>query len=251
MGHLVDVVKATCHDFQIAKSITCGRTKCAAIVKNVLGEESRAELRRDASPRTDASAHLVLQESGHRDRLLAAETILEKLRDPSTRLYLEFLEYVLPLFTNLNKEMQSEDTRIHLLHGKVSGVLKSILEFYIKPEYLEATPLPDVRFKDPSNFLALDEMYLGAKPTATLAGNVHGLEKAQAHNFRLRTGISSCPSCEPEFSATTTVGRHRSRYGREIIEAFAMRHSPQNIGSPSLCLSDADVSFLRPEMRQT
>ncbi|KAM7283723.1 uncharacterized protein ISCGN_000829 [Ixodes scapularis] len=63
--------------------------------------------------------------------------------------------------------------------------------------------------------------------------------------------VGSCLSCEPEFSATTTVGTHRSRYGREIIEAFAMRHSPQNIGSPSLCLSDADVSFLRPELRQT
>ncbi|KAM7302846.1 uncharacterized protein ISCGN_018354 [Ixodes scapularis] len=63
--------------------------------------------------------------------------------------------------------------------------------------------------------------------------------------------VGSCPSCEPVFSATTTVGTHRSRYGREIIEAFAMRHSPQNIGSPSLCLSDADVSFLRPELRQT
>ncbi|KAM7310547.1 uncharacterized protein ISCGN_007455 [Ixodes scapularis] len=63
--------------------------------------------------------------------------------------------------------------------------------------------------------------------------------------------VGSCPSCEPEFPATTTVGTHRSRYGREIIEAFAMRHSPQNIGSPSLCLSDADVSFLRPELRQT
>ncbi|CAN7975462.1 unnamed protein product, partial [Ixodes persulcatus] len=129
---------------------------------------------------------LFFKKAATEDRLLAAETILEKLKDPSTRLYLEFLEYVLPLFTNLNKEMQSEDTRIHLLHGKVSGTLKSILEFYIKPEYLKAKPLPDVRFKDPSNFLALDEMYLEAKPTATLAGNVHGLDKAQVHNFRLR-----------------------------------------------------------------
>lgn len=87
---------------------------------------------------------LFFKKAATEDRLLAAEMILEKLKDPSTRLYLEFLEYVLPLFTNLNKEMQSEDTRIYLLHGKVSGVLKSILELYIKPEYLEATPLPDV-----------------------------------------------------------------------------------------------------------
>lgn len=37
------------------------------------------------------------------DRVLAAEAILEKLSNPSTKLYLELLEYVLPFFTNLNK----------------------------------------------------------------------------------------------------------------------------------------------------
>nr|XP_050051083.1 uncharacterized protein LOC126547226 [Dermacentor andersoni] len=68
------------------------------------------------------------------DRLLAVEAILEKLTDPSTKLYLEFLEYVLPFFTNLNKELQSEETRIHLLHEKVSAMLKCILECYISSE---------------------------------------------------------------------------------------------------------------------
>lgn len=61
--------------------------------------------------------------------MLAAESILEMLQDPSTKLYLEFLEYMLPLVTDLNKDIQSEETRIHLLHRKVSGVLKSILKF--------------------------------------------------------------------------------------------------------------------------
>ncbi|CAN7939068.1 unnamed protein product, partial [Ixodes hexagonus] len=59
------------------------------------------------------------------------------------------------------------------------GVLKTILEFYIKPEYLEATPLPDVQFKDPTKFLPLDQMYLEAKPTAALASNLHGSDKSQ------------------------------------------------------------------------
>ncbi|CAN7940207.1 unnamed protein product [Ixodes hexagonus] len=29
-------------------------------------------------------------------------------------------------------------------------------------------------------------MYLGAKPTAELVSNLHGLDKSQVHNFRLR-----------------------------------------------------------------
>ncbi|KAL3231300.1 hypothetical protein MRX96_023346 [Rhipicephalus microplus] len=120
------------------------------------------------------------------DRVLAAEAILEKLSNPSTKLYLEFLEYVLPFFTNLNKEMQSEETRIHLRHEKVSGTLKCILECYIKRDYLEATPLSDVQYKDPAKFLPLEEIYLGAKPTAALSGGTHGLNDDQIHNFRLR-----------------------------------------------------------------
>ncbi|XP_075543858.1 zinc finger BED domain-containing protein 5-like [Dermacentor variabilis] len=362
MGHLVDVVKASCDDSQIAKNLSCRRTKCAAIIKNVLGEESREELCEllrtqkfsllvdestdkatvkhlslvarvmnadggimdaflDLVPVSDATAsslytslkvvfsaaeipydknligfaadganvmmgahhsvasllqeeipglfimkcvcdsfhlcasyacktlprgvedlardvfnyflspkqtsafqefqklaevkpHELLHPSQTRwlslqvvvtrlleqmpalilffkkaatdDRLLAAEAILEKLTDPSTKLYLEFLEYVLPFFTNLNKEMQSEETRIHLLHEKVSAMLKCILECYIKRDYLEATPLSDVRYKDPAKFLPLEEIYLGAKPTAALAGNTHGLNDNQVHNFRLR-----------------------------------------------------------------
>ncbi|KAL3179057.1 hypothetical protein MRX96_038303 [Rhipicephalus microplus] len=120
------------------------------------------------------------------DRVLAAEAILEKLSNPSTKLYLEFLEYMLPFFTNLNKEMQSEETRIHLLHEKVSGTLKCILECYIKRDYLEATPLSNVQYKDPAKFLPLEEIYLGAKPTAALSGGTHGLNDDQIHNIRLR-----------------------------------------------------------------
>ncbi|KAH6935967.1 hypothetical protein HPB50_011869 [Hyalomma asiaticum] len=119
-------------------------------------------------------------------RLLAAESILEKLNDPSTKLYLQFLEYVSPFFTNLNEEMQAQDMRIHLLHEKVSAVLKCILECCMKRDYLEATPLPDVQYKDPSKFVPINEMYVGTKPTAALASGMHGLDAHQIRSFWLR-----------------------------------------------------------------
>ncbi|KAL3175759.1 hypothetical protein MRX96_000946 [Rhipicephalus microplus] len=71
-------------------------------------------------------------------------------------------------------------------HEKVSGTLKCILECYIKRDYLEATPLSDVQYKDPAKFLPLEGIYLGAKPTAALSGGTHGLNDDQIHNFRLR-----------------------------------------------------------------
>ncbi|KAL3213093.1 hypothetical protein MRX96_035666 [Rhipicephalus microplus] len=53
-------------------------------------------------------------------------------------------------------------------------------------DYLKATPLSDVQYKDPAKFLPLEEIYLGAKPTAALSGGTHGLNDDQIHNFRLR-----------------------------------------------------------------
>ncbi|KAL3224003.1 hypothetical protein MRX96_027070 [Rhipicephalus microplus] len=53
-------------------------------------------------------------------------------------------------------------------------------------DYLEATPLSDVQYKDPAKFLPLEKIYLGAKPTAALSGGTHGLNDDQIHNFRLR-----------------------------------------------------------------
>lgn len=61
-------------------------------------------------------------------RLLSAESILQKLQDPFSKLYLEFLDHVLPMFSDLNKEMQSENPKIYTLHNRVSAVLHTILD---------------------------------------------------------------------------------------------------------------------------
>ena len=71
------------------------------------------------------------------DKLLAAEHILVKLRDPVTRLYLEFLEFVLPVFVGLNRKMQSEGIKIHLLYDRISALYKQVLQCYTKQDYLE------------------------------------------------------------------------------------------------------------------
>ena len=119
------------------------------------------------------------------DRLLSAETILQKLNNPVHRLYLEFLDYVLPLFTELNCEMQAEQPKLYLLHKRISSVLHTLLESYLKSGYLKSTPLANVNVRDPGNFLPLQEIYLGGRVTFSLQGN-HGIDKHELHNFRLR-----------------------------------------------------------------
>lgn len=121
------------------------------------------------------------------DRLGATDTILQMLNDPINKLYLEFLEFVLELFNNLNKEMQSEQPKLHKLHSKISTVLRTFLECYISESHLRETSLKDVQYKNPSKFVPIEKMYLGAKVTVALAStNTHNVSLEQLNSFRLR-----------------------------------------------------------------
>ena len=70
------------------------------------------------------------------ERIIACENILERLNDPTTKLSLQHLDFVLPMFNILNKQMQSESTPIHVMYKSVSRTLKSILECYLCDGYL-------------------------------------------------------------------------------------------------------------------
>jgi hypothetical protein len=47
------------------------------------------------------------------DQLDSSSNILEKLTDLSYKAFLQFLEFILPVFNNLNRQMQSEKVQIH------------------------------------------------------------------------------------------------------------------------------------------
>ncbi|XP_072397957.1 zinc finger protein 862-like [Diabrotica undecimpunctata] len=102
------------------------------------------------------------------DRTLASENILIKLNDQFTKIYLEFLEFSLPFFTNLNRQMQSEKPEVAQLYKCVSAVYKSFLECFIKRDILIKTALHQIDFNNPNNVLPLEELYLGAKVQLSL-----------------------------------------------------------------------------------
>ncbi|CAH1111420.1 unnamed protein product [Psylliodes chrysocephalus] len=115
-----------------------------------------------------------------------AQSILYRLNDPSVKLYYHFLDFVLPFFTKLNLEMQSESTKIHTLHGKIKNVLRSLLDCCIKKEYLEKPPIEDIQYKNPRFFLPIEEMYLGAYVVGSVTNKTHNLNAEELQNFRTR-----------------------------------------------------------------
>lgn len=118
-------------------------------------------------------------------RLLAPQTILQWLEDPLVRMYLKFFEFVPPMFTNLNKQMQSEFPQIHHLRKAVGDALKTIYDRYINSSYLRATPIEQVEFENPAKFLKLEEVYLGAKVQCSLVKE-HSLPAQHVKGFHLR-----------------------------------------------------------------
>ncbi|KAJ4426947.1 hypothetical protein ANN_26746 [Periplaneta americana] len=119
------------------------------------------------------------------DRLLASDLILQKLNDPTTKLYLQFLDFILPLFNSLNIKMQSETPQIHTLYRDVEGTFRTILDCYMKEGYLEKTPLKDVEYRNPSYFKSLDDIYFGAKVALNIQRNTD-IRAEQVKGFKVR-----------------------------------------------------------------
>lgn len=97
--------------------------------------------------------------------VLQADIILEKLKKPETKLYLEFLAYILPLFNQPNLLMQSEKPQLHKIYEEVACVLKTLMDCFIKKYILENTMVYDIDPKNPRNCLSIDDIYFGASIT--------------------------------------------------------------------------------------
>lgn len=60
-----------------------------------------------------------------------AGNLYTKLKNPFFLLYLKFLDFIQPLVTDRNKEFQSEEPKVPLLHKKMESLYRSVLELHI------------------------------------------------------------------------------------------------------------------------
>lgn len=96
------------------------------------------------------------------DKSLAAASISMHLNNPETLLYLNFLEFVLPFFNDLNKLLQSEKPKVHLLYKEISTITRTLLSNYMKASHLDGNVLSRVEYLNPRQYLPLEEMYFGS-----------------------------------------------------------------------------------------
>lgn len=102
---------------------------------------------------------------------IQANNILGLLKNLASKLYLQFFDYILPLFVNLNRQMQSDNPQFTNIYTSITAIVKTILDCFIKNEVLKNNLLCDIDYRNPRNMLPLEEMYSGAAiQTCTLEG---------------------------------------------------------------------------------
>lgn len=81
-------------------------------------------------------------------------------------------------------------------------------------------------------------------------------ERLKEHSYKLgvtglpnlNVNISPCGNFKPGFEPITTVGRHRSRCGREVVEIFHPEKGGEtNISHKPLRVTDKEMLFLNRE----
>lgn len=103
------------------------------------------------------------------DGLENAKIILDRLTNPLTLLYFEFLDFVLPFFIDLNIEMQSTTVKIHVVYDIIGSLYKEILNCYIKQNYICNKDVIEIQYRNPEFFLDLKDLYLGGKGMALIS----------------------------------------------------------------------------------
>nr|XP_015840040.1 PREDICTED: uncharacterized protein LOC107398966 [Tribolium castaneum]XP_015840041.1 PREDICTED: uncharacterized protein LOC107398966 [Tribolium castaneum]XP_015840042.1 PREDICTED: uncharacterized protein LOC107398966 [Tribolium castaneum] len=116
--------------------------------------------------------------------LVNPEQILSALQNPVFKLYFTFLSYILDVVNTMNLEFQGESPKLHLLHSRITGLFKSILKNFMKPQYLSnLTMYNKIQFL-PHNYKTLDNIYCGAN--CELIINSTPINKTEIDSFKIK-----------------------------------------------------------------
>ncbi|CAI6351909.1 unnamed protein product [Macrosiphum euphorbiae] len=96
----------------------------------------------------------------------ACKNIYKCLNNQIYKLYFEFLEYILPVITDLNAEFQLEKPKVYILYSRKAETYKFILSCYIRDNILKSIDISKLQYRNPVNFKPNEDIYFG--PTICL-----------------------------------------------------------------------------------
>ena len=97
------------------------------------------------------------------ERLVVVQRTLERLDNPTLKLYFLFLDEVLPLFNCFNQLFQSERPLLHVLHSELIVLYKKFLLKFIQEEVVEAHAhnILELDVEDECVQLSNDQLFVG------------------------------------------------------------------------------------------
>ncbi|CAG9840754.1 unnamed protein product [Diabrotica balteata] len=138
--------------------------------------ESERELS-DTDSDNQANADHTLDPVTSEQGLLITNLLPEKSEQVKT-------DFVLPLFNNINKEMQSQSPKIHLVYSKICSTLRTLFDCFLKRECILDKSIENIDFINPINYLDLEQIYYGAR-VQNIFHNHTDLTPEQKHLFQL------------------------------------------------------------------
>jgi hypothetical protein len=141
--------------------------------------------------------------------------------------------------------MQSEAIKIHTLYTNIQVILRSLLDCFLKRDYLEKTPLEKIQYRNPYNCLPIKNLYLGANVTASISNNTSSLNPEELLTFRKRCLEFLTEGCheiykrfDPNNQSTQTLKQLTVISPREVISKQHDSIAPLASNFPNLIASD-------------
>ncbi|XP_044745067.1 uncharacterized protein LOC123306930 [Coccinella septempunctata] len=111
----------------------------------------------------------------------SCEFLFNAFNDETVKLYLNFLDFILPIANKFNVIFQGDYPVVHRVYRDISEMLSSILSCYMTSNYVRNTPIEDIDPKCTSQYLPLQSLYLGHK-VSTHLNNCTGKISVEAIN---------------------------------------------------------------------
>ncbi|XP_074029342.1 uncharacterized protein isoform X1 [Leptinotarsa decemlineata] len=108
------------------------------------------------------------REIAFEDPSYTTDAICETLNNKFTKIYLEFMAYILHILNDFNTLFQSETPLLHRLKPEILSILKIVYNNYLDIKHFEKKDLFKFDHKNPHYFLSFSEIYIGIEGQESL-----------------------------------------------------------------------------------
>lgn len=139
-----------------------------------------------------SALELYFTRSALEDKLLSSQNILYALKNTLSKIYFNFLNWVLPKIVQLNEYFQSEKVVITEVYPKMCSTFKDLLLSYMNPDYVSQTDISLIHPENEEHFIDLNNIYLGVAVLELI--NELNTEEKKDFLIRCRNFLKTCAS---------------------------------------------------------